>query len=414
MQTKVKEKRNPKVSSNFISHISHFASKEGITLIALVITVIIMLILVGVSITLALNGGLFITAKQAKNKTQGEINVEQTLASGKIQIDGKWYNSIDDYLEGKKAPRWSEGKDKDGNMTITDGTVTLKVGDYVNYEELVKTSTVDTTQVMSDLATYSGYTGSTYSTDYPLKKEENLKWRVLDVKNGNIRLISEIPTTYTVYLHGYNGYNNAVYLLDEVCNTLYTTDKGKAQNLKIEDIQDAMNLDEEKGGWDYHSFTTSSNVKYDETKEYTSESYRKYPEILKKEKKQWVYSTSSKTEQEGTLDLSEQDELITQQTLANTAGYSINVTHTYWDKYMRESNWKDKTYQNIFIVKKGTTSNYSTYWLSSRYVNADPKYAHFDVRRVGDLTVGGNTLYLSDRLPCRICLLCTPRSDSII
>lgn len=42
--------------------------ENGITLIALIITIIIMLILVGVTVAVALNGGLFTTAKNATNK----------------------------------------------------------------------------------------------------------------------------------------------------------------------------------------------------------------------------------------------------------------------------------------------------------------------------------------------------------
>lgn len=40
--------------------------QKGITLVALVITIIVMLILVGVSVTVAINGGLFGKAKEAK------------------------------------------------------------------------------------------------------------------------------------------------------------------------------------------------------------------------------------------------------------------------------------------------------------------------------------------------------------
>ena len=39
---------------------------KGITLIALIITIIVMLILVGVTINVAMSGGLFTTAKEAK------------------------------------------------------------------------------------------------------------------------------------------------------------------------------------------------------------------------------------------------------------------------------------------------------------------------------------------------------------
>ena len=55
--------------------------KNGITLIALIITIIIMLILVGVTVNVALNGGLFETAKQAAsgmNKAQIEEKAEMT------------------------------------------------------------------------------------------------------------------------------------------------------------------------------------------------------------------------------------------------------------------------------------------------------------------------------------------------
>ena len=73
---------------------------KGITLIALIITIIIMLILVTVSITMAINGGLFNYAKQAKIKTEEARDEEQLLASGKVKIGDKWYDSIDDYIRG--------------------------------------------------------------------------------------------------------------------------------------------------------------------------------------------------------------------------------------------------------------------------------------------------------------------------
>ena len=44
-------------------------NNKGITLIALVITIIIMLILAGTSVTVALNGGLFNAAKKAESET---------------------------------------------------------------------------------------------------------------------------------------------------------------------------------------------------------------------------------------------------------------------------------------------------------------------------------------------------------
>lgn len=53
---------------------------KGITLIALIITIIVILILVGVTINVAMSGGLFTTAKEAKEKTQIEKEKEEIVA----------------------------------------------------------------------------------------------------------------------------------------------------------------------------------------------------------------------------------------------------------------------------------------------------------------------------------------------
>ena len=60
--------------------------QKGITLVALVITIIVMLILVGVSVTVAIQGGLFTTAKDAANNTEVEANAERNLSNGKVTV----------------------------------------------------------------------------------------------------------------------------------------------------------------------------------------------------------------------------------------------------------------------------------------------------------------------------------------
>ena len=51
--------------------------QKGITLVALVITIIVMLILVGVSVTVAINGGLFDKAKEGATGTQEAYQMEK-------------------------------------------------------------------------------------------------------------------------------------------------------------------------------------------------------------------------------------------------------------------------------------------------------------------------------------------------
>ena len=92
--------------------------QNGITLIALVITIIVMLILVAVTISMAINGGLFEKAGKATGDTKNVMDAEQQLADGRIQIAGKVYESIDDYLAGKEAVL-----DYDKTKTNNDGTL---------------------------------------------------------------------------------------------------------------------------------------------------------------------------------------------------------------------------------------------------------------------------------------------------
>lgn len=74
---------------------------EGITLIALIITIIIMLILVAVSVNILIKNNLIGTAEKTVNKYKTASEEEN---SGVIEINGKKYNSIEDYINNKTLP----------------------------------------------------------------------------------------------------------------------------------------------------------------------------------------------------------------------------------------------------------------------------------------------------------------------
>ena len=73
---------------------------RGITLIALIITIIVMLILVAVSVNILIKSNLIGTAEKTVNKYKTAS--EEEANGGVIEIDGKKYNSIDDYMKGKE------------------------------------------------------------------------------------------------------------------------------------------------------------------------------------------------------------------------------------------------------------------------------------------------------------------------
>ena len=345
-----------------------FKNSKGITLVALVITIIILLILAGISISALTNTGIFQKAKDAKQKSENAALDQNT------KLD-EYENELDKYL-----PKQGGEKLVD---KVNDGTI--KVGDYISYTP----DQASTDDILQELATYSGNTDSTKNTTSTLTqeidKEKGLKWRVLDVKDGKVRLISDRPTTSKITLSGAKGYNNAVYLLDKTCKTLYNNSKlaSNVQNLKIEDIQDHL-------AYDYTQYTNSyvDTGKYGGTKEYTT--YKNYPNIFAKEKTGWVDGI-----QGAELSLSEQTTPINE--TKTTANEKIKITQTYWYKTMSANDFigdSKEMYYKLFI--NNGEKNYNAYWMSSRCVRANSDRAPFSVRYVYSGGVSAYALYNSD------------------
>ena len=318
-------------------------STRGITLIALVITIIILLILAGISISALTNQGLFKNAKEAQNATE-KAEAEQGQRLNEYEEELNKYLSNNDKKEEKLIDKVNDG--------------TIKIGDYVKYTP----DTASTTEILQELNTYSGSDKNTTST----LTQEKLNWRVLDVKDGQIRLISELPTKSKITLSGYNGYNNAVKLLDDTCSTLYSNSKlaSKVQNLKIEDITAYMKTQPTEDTTEYKP----TNINY--------------PKILEQEENQTVENSVTNNK----LGVSEQHDFVT---TGKATSATSTLKKTYWTKSMTSEDFKDSKYYELLI---NNGSNYDTYWMSSRCVDAVSYGASFDVRYVGSGHVRANGL----------------------
>ena len=333
-----------------------FKNSKGITLVALVITIIILLILAGISISALTNTGIFQKAKEAKQKSE-DASLDQNT-----KLD-EYENELDKYLP----------KQNENSLAKA-----VKVGDYVAYKPDEPDNNALTT-LKTNLKNYSGASDNT--TNSAIARDDSLRWRVLDIdeKTGAVRLISATPTSSTVTLEGYNGYNNAVKLLDDACSTLYNSKLAtKVQNLKIEDIQDKM---KEK---DYSKLYSE----YGKTP--IQPENKKYPSILAQEKNQKV------NEYEGTLDLSKQDNYINQTDVLEANSLELKIT--LWGK-IGETGPKVLTADDFEgddgqIYSDMFCKNY-TYWMSSRCVDADSDYAGFFVRSVYSGSVNADILYIS-------------------
>lgn len=81
------------VTSNAHSNLKETAKNEnGITLVVLIITIIVMLILVGIALTVALKGDLFNLAKRTSVETRASM-VEEKVIEWKVN------KKIDEYSE---------------------------------------------------------------------------------------------------------------------------------------------------------------------------------------------------------------------------------------------------------------------------------------------------------------------------
>ena len=97
---------------------------QGITLIALIITIIVMLILVGVVVTVVIQSDLLGTAKTAGDKYKIAYEEESNMSG--VTINGKQYGSIEEYME-EINPTIVEPENIDDWIYVLedDGTITI-------------------------------------------------------------------------------------------------------------------------------------------------------------------------------------------------------------------------------------------------------------------------------------------------
>ena len=88
-----------KTNEKIKAHITHHTSQRGITLIALIITIIVMLILVGVTINIALNGGLFEKGEKAAFQTGASTVKEQLELAKALKVMNAEGKLVEDYSE---------------------------------------------------------------------------------------------------------------------------------------------------------------------------------------------------------------------------------------------------------------------------------------------------------------------------
>ena len=242
-------------------------NKKGITLIALVVTIVVLLILAGVTISLLLDeNGIIAKSKDARNANRaGAIKEEITLwKADKFAADNGAgsHESMDDFLARLKTRGLISDEDittiKDtrklqvGKETIvfpSDAKTLvqafkdneIKVGDYLNYNDYV-----DETKTCTTLTNENGWADQKYTAT------KNTYWQVLglDSTGEKLMLISQSPikkemktddtaedwekSPYLI-LKGAYSYVNGKTILNNISG-VYSTELGEAKSITAEEI----------------------------------------------------------------------------------------------------------------------------------------------------------------------------------
>ena len=398
--------------------------ERGITLIALVVTIIVLLILAGVSISMLTGqNGILRRATEAKEKTEESGEREKTdLAT----MEGL----IDEY--GKTSKGWTYLYDtNEMPEKVTNGKdITLAIGDYINYnpadydgydenengfynspegtkQETTYTETKgSTTWGCSEASAYQKLldnnqvvkgNGNSQQT-YKVSDANERKWRVLgaDETTGELLIISddvlkENNTIKKMTFRGITGYLYGVDELNKVCS-IYGKGNGAtgARSLTLDDVNKAIGKEKGKntGKWTYTWTEKSKDNKapsYDGGTNYTY-----YPHVkdgtnigifnyYNVETKKWETKTKDLTNFTGKEDITTIN--------PDYVGFNIGNKSEY------ANNRITKGYKLLF---KDNILDNDKYWLGTSYFYAGPSYADWGMYCVYDVGyVFGNSTYNS-------------------
>ena len=352
--------------------------RRGITLIALVITIIVLLILAGVSIAMLTGqNGILTQANNAKDETEQanakekvELAVIATMSQSKrgtldadklvTEITNNYGGTATKTGTGFPVNTTVDGKsftvDGNGNVELAGSKPqitreSIKVGDYVNYTPNVASTSY------SLLGTQSGY-----DSDQTID-QESLKWRVLRKNaDGSIDLIAANSTSKEVGFKGVLGYNNGVYLLNDICEKLYSnTGKNvKARSVNLDDMEKWLTPDGKNARANY----SYAAVKYGETKTYTGgNAYR--PDIYGKtgnenDKYYSAPTTNTYTPESGKA----------------TASDTLDAKQTYYEGL-------STLHSAYYGDGAEVLSTFSFYWVAARYVQCESDRAIFGLYSAG-------------------------------
>ena len=205
-------------------------SEKGITLIALVVTIVVLLILAGVSINLVIgDNGIITKAKQAASATEeasAKNDMELYLTGLRLTKEQDASFRLADYLSSNIG---NEGREDflnngDGTAQVAykGNKYSVNLEDYT-FEYLGKTDGMGVNRhIRQVLDNNNEDVPGIAMVEAGELETEDLGWKVLSINDdGTVNLIANNNTGFEVSLSGINGYTNGAKALNEICSKLY-------------------------------------------------------------------------------------------------------------------------------------------------------------------------------------------------
>mgnify|MGYP006973104551 CR=1 FL=1 len=183
----------------------------------------------------------FGTAKTAGDKYKTAYEEESNMSQ--IEINGKKYDSIEDYLAGVESiPEIHNWVRTGDNIKCEHCNTSLTIGQKVNYTKTGAGSS-SISEEKSGIA-QAKTDGKSWATSLGVQTvniaSDDTKWVVLGVEDSNkngtnetLLLTTLTPTTEKIKMYGYQPYNHAVEEINRMCKEIYGTD---ARGMTIEDV----------------------------------------------------------------------------------------------------------------------------------------------------------------------------------
>lgn len=381
--------------------------KKGITLIALVITIIVLLILAGISISmLSGENGILQKATEAKTKsdeTQIKERIKLAYHSALTGGQGSYTKeSLEEELKKEFEKNYSVEDLDDANwklkaqgqeVTIPAGKkikvdrTGISVGDYITYNSPtanVKLSNADT-----------GYSG-----EQTLPKKDLFRIMKMNDDGSMVLVGAMIESDKTICFNGTKGYNNAVYTLNQKCSDLYKNESMgiTARSIKLEDITSNFNstgIDRLTSEIDrqLNSLKTGTYIinvdKINKTITYKTRT--KYPDLFQYEIGGQIGNLLTTGETGRSESYSKYNGVTSNTTGTSTT--SLKVPFTRYGCGINATDFSDETVQEVYknmFFQTGTS-----YWLATRCTYGDSNNAMFGLSIVQLGAFNNRDLYFS-------------------